>query len=319
MKIIKLLIAISAFLLLPGCDTAGRHGPEDETAVARVGTTVYHRDDLDRFVASRLHELQDLENADRVKSALFESFVEEKLWLYEADRHNVEPDPQILEAMLANLEPDGEIIDGAGWEGSVTQSLEESLKIQRYLKEFILKDVSVSDAECLQHYNQNNEDYVRQEVVHVREILVENPEEARKLQSSLKANRNKKFAELARIYSKSPSASLGGDLGRYERGELPKEFENVIFRLSPGTVSKTLTSEYGYHIFFVEEKILAHHEKFYEVRERIREKLLSERERVIIEDGISLLIKQLPVEIYPEGLDFRYTGEMFAPERGKTQ
>ena len=319
---IPLILSIS--LLLSGCgllNPSGRQGQERETAVVRVGSTVFHRIDLEQFIESRLHELQGLENANQVKSTLLESFVEEKLWLHEAERHNVEPDPQVLEAMLANMEPDGEMADGspAGWQGSIAQTLEESLKIQRYLKDYVLKDLSVSDQECREYYQQHNEEFFRQDVVHVREILVEDPEEAQKIQSSLKVNRNKNFAELAQTYSKAPSASMGGDLGRYERGEMPKEFDDVIFRLSPGTVSRIVTSEYGYHLFFVEEKILAHHQKFYEVKARIREKLLSARERVIIEDGLSLLMKRLPVEIFPEGLDFDYSGELFSSRRGKTQ
>jgi len=310
-------------LLLSGCDLinpAGRHGQERETAVVRVGSTVFHRTDFERFVEARLHELPGLENADRVKSILLDSFVEEKLWLHEAERYNMEPDPRVLTAMLENMEPGGGRGDGTstGWDESVAQTVAESLKIQRYLKEYILKDVSVSEEESREHYRQNNKNYISQEVVHVREILVEDPEEAQKIQASLKANRNKNFAELARTYSKAPSASMGGDLGRYQRGEMPKDFDDVIFRLSPGTVSKIVTSEYGYHLFFVEEKILAHHQKFYEVKAQIREKLLSARERVIIEDGLSLLMKQLPVEIYPEGLDFNYTGELFSSRRGKT-
>ena len=105
---------------------------------------------------------------------------------------------------------------------------------------------------------------------------------AEKAISLLRANRNKNFGELARLYSKGPSAADGGDLGSFQRGELPEEFERVVFSLSPGTSSKIVQSKYGYHIFLVEEKVLAHQQKLYEVREQIRELLLLDREREII-------------------------------------
>jgi peptidyl-prolyl cis-trans isomerase C len=102
-------------------------------------------------------------------------------------------------------------------------------------------------------------------------------------------------------------------MGRFERGELPEEFEKVVFSLPPGTVSKIVRTKYGYHTFLVEEQIRAHQQKLYEVRDQIQEKLLMTRQRAIIEQKLASLETQIPVSIYRERLGFNYVGTRFAP------
>jgi parvulin-like peptidyl-prolyl isomerase len=132
----------------------------------------------------------------------------------------------------------------------------------------------------------------------------------------LKEHSNKNFEDLARVYSKGASASAGGDLGLFQRGELPEEFEKVIFRLTPGSVSKIVSSKYGYHIFSIREKILAHQQKLIEVEDQIRSKLLLEREREIVNDELATLRKSIPVEIRRSQLDFTYISAQFATTEG---
>jgi parvulin-like peptidyl-prolyl isomerase len=147
----------------------------------------------------------------------------------------------------------------------------------------------------------------------VREILVDDLPQAERILNSLKANRNSNFAELARLYSKAATAEDGGDMGRFERGELPGEFEKVVFPMTPGTVSKIVRTRYGYHVFLVEERIGAHQQKLYEVRDQIQEKLLAARQRQVIEKKLAALEVQIPVSIYRDKLGFNYVGTRFAP------
>jgi peptidyl-prolyl cis-trans isomerase SurA len=57
------------------------------------------------------------------------------------------------------------------------------------------------------------------------------------------------FSTLAILYSEDPgSASKGGELGFYGRGQLYPEFEAVAFKLKEGEVSDIVETEAGYHI-----------------------------------------------------------------------
>jgi peptidyl-prolyl cis-trans isomerase C len=83
----------------------------------------------------------------------------------------------------------------------------------------------------------------------------------------------KPFAELAEQYSLSPDAQQGGDLGFFGRGEMPPEFDDIVFELPVNRLSDLVKSEYGYHIFLVEEKRKATRLSKQEAEEEIRSTL----------------------------------------------
>jgi parvulin-like peptidyl-prolyl isomerase len=313
-------------LILPGlaaCNQRDRfraffHG-EAGTAVVKVGDKTYSKSDVDRFFDNRLSEFRDPGNNDLLKSNLLESFIEEKLFLQEAEKANVQPDRKLLAAMLERSVPAGDRSgerSARNREADLELTLSESLKTQQYLRRYLLKDVAVSDVECENYYKEHLADYVSNDVVHVREILVDDQGQAQKLLALLKINKNKNFVDLALAYSKGARADEGGDLGRFQKGELPLEFEKVIFPLPPGSVSKIVRSQYGYHIFMVVEKVLAHQQKLIEVKDEIKEKLTLDREREIISKELVSLVRRIPVEVYRDRLDFNYIGTRFASPEG---
>jgi len=301
-------------LLAAGCrfDQAGRVSrPSDEarSAAVRIGSVYYSPSDLDRFFKSRLSEFRN-SDADDVSSALLETFIDEKLLLLEADRRQVSADPEslrlVMQSMAKNTEEEDQSL------GEVEPAVSESLKIQAYINAFVFQGLQVTEGECLKYYEEHLGDFVRNDVVHVREILVEEQALANKIQASLKANRNRNFAELARLHSKAPSAIRGGDLGRFQRGELPEKLERAIFRLAPGTVSALITTEFGYHMFLVEEKVLAHQQRLYQARKEIEEKLLLDKQRAALEEEIAFLAQRTPVVVYAVNLGFHYSGSKYS-------
>lgn len=56
------------------------------------------------------------------------------------------------------------------------------------------------------------------------------------------------FEALAREYSTCPSKSSGGDLGWFGPGKMVPAFESAVKRLSPGSVSDLVQTQFGYHI-----------------------------------------------------------------------
>ncbi len=69
-----------------------------------------------------------------------------------------------------------------------------------------------------------------------------------------KVNAGGDFAELAKQYSQDSSASSGGDLGFFGKGQMVPEFEAAAFALQPGQTSGLVKSKFGYHIIKVIEK-----------------------------------------------------------------
>lgn len=67
------------------------------------------------------------------------------------------------------------------------------------------------------------------------------------IEKQLKAGSD--FGELASKYSADKgSASNGGDLGFFQRGQLVREFDEVVFKLNVGQTSPIVKTKFGYHL-----------------------------------------------------------------------
>ena len=103
------------------------------------------------------------------------------------------------------------------------------------------------------------------ERVRARHILVSAPQDAsaedqqlalaKAISITQRLNSGEDFATLAQKFSDDTgSATQGGDLGFFGRGQMVKEFEDAAFSLPIGQISEPVKSQFGYHIIRVEEK-----------------------------------------------------------------
>jgi peptidylprolyl isomerase/peptidyl-prolyl cis-trans isomerase C len=89
-------------------------------------------------------------------------------------------------------------------------------------------------------------------VAKISHILVTYEYEADDLLKLLQKGRS--FEDLARRFSKCPSAGGGGDLGDLKPGRADEEFEDAAFALKAGHYSsKPVRTKFGYHIILRRE------------------------------------------------------------------
>jgi peptidyl-prolyl cis-trans isomerase C len=77
-------------------------------------------------------------------------------------------------------------------------------------------------------------------------ILVKTQTEAKVIQERLA--KGESFTEIAKECSQCPSGKKGGDLGKFGRGQMVKEFECAAFKLEKGQTSEPVKTQFGYHI-----------------------------------------------------------------------
>lgn len=82
-----------------------------------------------------------------------------------------------------------------------------------------------------------------------RHILVNSEARCEELKQQIEAGA--KFADVAKAHSTCPSGRSGGDLGEFGRGQMVKEFDEVVFNGELNTVHGPVKTQFGYHLLEV--------------------------------------------------------------------
>jgi peptidyl-prolyl cis-trans isomerase C len=123
-------------------------------------------------------------------------------------------------------------------------------------------------------YNRQYANRPATEEVRARHILVTTEAEARKVLQDLKNGAD--FATIARVISKDPDASKGGDLGFFRREQVWPAFADVAFSLQPGQVAPNpVKNEFGWHVIKVEERRLVAPPSFSDIHDQLRQELMA--------------------------------------------
>jgi peptidyl-prolyl cis-trans isomerase C len=274
-----------AMFLATGCSRNSGFAKMDDKTLADVdGVRIAVEDLNDRY--GRLEkELGNppkgkaAENA--VKRAIVKELVDRALLLAEAKRRGLTVTREEIEQektrLWSGLEPDE--FKEAMAEAHVTPDrLEEKIRQELLVSRLtgsIVADGAVSDAEAAAYYAKNKDRFFTQEAVRARQIIVGTEDDARQARRRVLAG--EKFEEVAADLSQSPDVKKGGDLGFFQKGEMPKAIEDVAFALNPGQVSQVIESPYGYHVIRVEERKPPRQRELSEVRGEIVEAVLTEK------------------------------------------
>ncbi len=79
-----------------------------------------------------------------------------------------------------------------------------------------------------------------------RHILVETEAQCESLKQAIEAGAD--FAEIAKQHSLCPSGAQGGDLGEFGRGQMVREFDEVVFSGELNKVHGPVKTQFGYHL-----------------------------------------------------------------------
>jgi len=125
-------------------------------------------------------------------------------------------------------------------------------------------------------------------------IVVETKQAARNAKRKLETE---SFEDVAASVSTGLEASKGGDLGFFGKGDMPPEFEEVVFKLPVGKISDIVKTPYGYHIFKVMEKTRAGSQSFNDVKDEIVDMLKREKFERAYQRWITTLQEKTHIEI----------------------
>jgi peptidyl-prolyl cis-trans isomerase C len=112
------------------------------------------------------------------------------------------------------------------------------------------------------------------EQIRASHILVEAKESAQAIVAEVRSGGD--FAEVARRESTGPSASAGGDLGFFEKGQMVPTFAEAAFALEVNEVSDPVQTQFGWHIIKLANRRQTPPPSLDEVREELTQRLTGE-------------------------------------------
>jgi peptidyl-prolyl cis-trans isomerase SurA len=192
------------------------------------------------------------------------------------------------------------------------QEYHDAILTQRVIGEEVYRNVVIPKAELQDYYNKHKAEFVRQEVVHLRDILVSTGDNspakvaaAEKKAKDLvsRARSGEKFTDLARQNSDGPTAAQDGELGSFKPGELAPAIDQVVFKQNKGYVTDPIRTPGGFEIIRVEDHFQAGQESFDEAQQDIHGKLAEERVAPKVREYLTQLRQNAFLEIKPGYVD----------------
>jgi len=296
-----LIVLLLVLIVVSGCRKQEESAPE---VLVRVNGRAVTLAEFRREFARILPPDQTLSAAERgeLERSFLVQLIDRELTLAEAQRLGVSLDPGAVDAAVREYRSEypGDSFTAVLREQGLTpeqwrRELKRSLLMEKVMRQAVDARVMVSDAEIEDYFKTHQDQFDRPEQVRARQIVVAGEEEGKKALAGLHQGRS--FAEVAREVSLSPDAEQGGDLGFFGRGEMPPEFDAAVFTLEPGQVSDLVKSDYGYHIFLVEERRSARRLNLPQVREQIREQLLADKRQRAYQDWLQELRSKATIEM----------------------
>lgn len=182
----------------------------------------------------------------------------------------------------------------------VAQRIKKEIAVQIWQeKEF--NKIKISEKEKKDYYDANKEEFVENESVRARHILVEKEDDAKKIISELKPLKGdalkNKFIELAKEKSTCTSAPQGGDLGYFTEGQMVPEFNNKAFSMKSKEMTKEpVKTQFGYHVIYLEDKKAKTTRSFPEVKPFIEQRLKTERAKAAMMAKMKELEKKAEIK-----------------------
>jgi peptidyl-prolyl cis-trans isomerase C len=177
--------------------------------------------------------------------------------------------------------------------------------------------ISVTDADGKKYYEGNPARFEEPEMVRASHILLmtTDPKTNTQLSDEQKAAKRKQmegilkraragedFAKLAQEYSEDPGSKDKGGEYKFARGRMVPEFEAAAFSLGTNQISDIITTQFGYHIIKLSEKIPARKVEYDKAASDLKEWLTQQEMQKQLPDFAAKLKKEAGVEILDEKL-----------------
>lgn len=295
-----------------------------EQIVAKVNNDIVTKGDLDKSRDQAAAEVtrQKLP-ADRAKEImqqteanLLREKIDQLLLVQKAKDLSINVDGDVSKR-LAQIQVESKITDQDKFQAYIREGtglsfedFKQRLKDDMMTSEVIRREVggriSVPKADQLKYYDEHKNEFVREEQVVLREILIstETKDEKGKAAAEKKAKdlvtrsrKGENFGTLAHDNSDAETARNYGELPPFKKGVLDKPIEDVVFKQEKGYVTDPFKRPNGFLILKVEEHYQQGLQPFEAVQNEVMEKLYTPKMEPAVRDYLTKLRKEAFLEL----------------------
>lgn len=309
---------------------SGEGGSEEieiaDEPVARVNGAPIFQTELERFVENNRRQMaqqgRELSEQDLVmlREQVLGGLINREVLLQQAGELGLEAQEAAVETQLANIrsqfgseEEYQNALEGQNLsEVELRDNIQVQLTIDRLLQQEVYSNVEVTQEEKQSFYDDNKQLFQQPESVDASHILIttQGLDEEAKAEALDRAEDIREdvvggadFHETAREQSEGPSASNGGRLGSFQRGQMVPAFEEAAFNLEPGEISDVVETQFGYHIILVTDKSDGSTQSFDEAEAQIQQYLLQQQNNEALQSYVERLRADSEVEILLDELE----------------
>ena len=231
MKFCKLVaLLICCLMVLGACKQKG-------DVIAKVGGDTITTEDFSERMMAAPPAYQAYINTEPGKKQFIDLLVREKLVLESAKQAGIDKREEYKSSLEEFKEEQKRQL----------KDYESGLMMEMYIKEVQENMITASEDEINKYYEEHKEDFTSPVAVTAKHILVPTKEEAEIAYDRI--NKGEPFDKVAQEMSTDKvSAQRGGQIGPFRKGELVKEFEEVVFNLKTGEISEIVETPFGLHI-----------------------------------------------------------------------
>jgi peptidyl-prolyl cis-trans isomerase SurA len=317
-----LLLATSA---LAQTRTAAPESPDGgntvEEIIARVNDQVISLSDYERAQTEldaeghqRNLSMQDISAAHK---DLLRNLIDQQLWLSKGKELGITGETELVKQLdeirkKYNLETMEDLEKAAKEQGVSYEDFKANIRngiiTQDVMRDQVGRKVQATPGEVERFYEQHKQEYAQPESVQLNEILVAaTGDDADKLAAAkskaddleAKLHAGGDFVQLARSFSDGPTASDGGELGKFQRGALAQVLEDKTFALKSGEWTEPIRTKQGYVILKVTQHVSGGVPALKDVQDQVEEAYYMTRMEPAMRDYLTQMREEAYIDIKP--------------------
>jgi peptidyl-prolyl cis-trans isomerase SurA len=294
-----------------------------EEIVARVNNEVITKEDLAHALESVQGEVQQecrncapeelRAQVDAKNKNVLRDLIDQSLLVQRAKDASINVDAEVIKRLdairLQYKMPSMEALETeVNKTGQSFEDFKGQIRDQLLTQELIRKEVGsrviISHEDVEKYYNEHKSEFVRPEMVMLREIFVSTDgkpaadvpalrKKAEGLRDRVLKNGDD-FGEMAKHFSDSSTAQQSGELGAFERSRLDPNIAAKVFALNRGQMTDVIETKTGFEILQVRERYEAGEQPLDKVEPEITNRLYEQK----MEPGLRTYLTTLRQDSY---------------------